>query len=125
MEEHHFPLPLLGSGPMIVFDEKLKKILKEVKLGVESLVENRPVKIFLYGSMARGDYEKDSDIDLAIIVSDLTRDLKNKIFETVGELEIDHLTPLSVLVFSEEDFLKLKSLERRIALDIEREGIQL
>jgi len=83
------------------------------------------VSIVLFGSMAREDYHDGSDIDVAVIVRGLTRKLKGQILEEIAELELNHHTPLSVLVLSEEEFNHLKKRERRIALDIEREGIPL
>jgi hypothetical protein len=43
----------------------------------------------------------------------------------VADIEFKHLRSLSTLILSEEDFLLLKKRERRIAIDIEREGIPL
>jgi hypothetical protein len=82
-------------------------------------------RLILFGSRARGDFTGESDIDLAIIVPGLTRELKNDILNKVADIELKYLTPLSTLVISEEDFDTLKKRERRIALDIEREGIPL
>jgi hypothetical protein len=64
-------------------------------------------------------------MDVAVIVHGLTRKLKGQIFDEVAEFELEHHMPLSVLVLSEEEFNHLKKRERRIALDIEREGIPL
>lgn len=96
---------------------KLKTVLNEF-LGDSA-------KIILYGSKARGDDTPSSDIDLAIIVKGLTRELKNKILDNVADVELEYLTPLSTFVISETDFEFLKKRERRIALDIENEGILL
>ena len=79
----------------------------------------------LFGSRARGDYGDDSDVDVAIIVKGLTRELKKQVLEAVAEFELEYLFPLSALVMSEDDFNHLKMRERRIALDIEKEGIVL
>lgn len=79
----------------------------------------------LFGSRARGDYSEDSDVDVAILVQGLTREMKNRILEAVAEFELEYLFPISALVLSEEEFEHLKSRERRIALDIEREGVPL
>ncbi len=100
-------------------------ILRELKTSLESLLGDRLVNIVLFGSMARGDYHDGSDMDVAVIVRGLTRNLKSQILDQVAELEIEHHEPLSVVVFSEEEFDRLKKRERRIALDIEREGISL
>jgi len=100
-------------------------ILRELKRSLKTFLGDRLVSMVLFGSMARGDYHDESDIDVALIVRGLTRELKGRILEEAAELELEHHTPLSVLVLSEEEFNRLKKRERRIALDIEGEGIPL
>lgn len=98
------------------------EILQELKADLENIAR-AGVRVIIFGSRARGDYEEGSDIDIAIIVSGLTRELKNSILDLVAGIELKYLTPLSALVISETDFEFLKKKERRIALDIDREGI--
>jgi predicted nucleotidyltransferase len=100
-------------------------ILRELKRSLGSSLGDQLVSMVLFGSMARGDYHDESDIDVAVIVHGLTRKLKGQILDEVAELELKHHMPLSVLVLSEEEFNRLKKRERRIALDIEREGVSL
>ncbi len=100
-----------------------KKALMELRKKIKGLLGDRLSGFILFGSRARGDYNKESDIDLAIIVRGLSRELKKEILDEVAETEFNHLTPLSVFVISKDDFDRLKKRERRIALDIEREGI--
>jgi len=97
-------------------------VLKELKELLNDFLGESLMKIVLFGSRARGDYDNESDIDVAIIVRDLTRNLKNQILENVAEIELKHFVPISALLLSEDEFENLKRLERRIALDIEREG---
>ncbi len=99
--------------------------LRELKESLESLLGDRLVKMVLFGSMARGDWSDESDADVAIIIRGLTRELKRRILDQVAEVELKHLTPISALVLSEDEFNHLKKRERRIALDIEKEGILL
>ncbi|MFZ3073130.1 MAG: nucleotidyltransferase domain-containing protein [Thermodesulfobacteriota bacterium] len=101
------------------------KPLPELKNALRRLLGEKLVKLVLFGSMARGDYDSSSDIDIAIVVRGLSRELKSAILDEVAEIELKHLTPLSVIVFSEEEFNRLKERERRIALDIEKEGVPL
>jgi predicted nucleotidyltransferase len=100
-------------------------ILGELKKSLVSFLGDQLVSMVLFGSMARGDYHDASDMDVAVIVRGLTRRLKGQILDEVAKLELDLHMPLSVLVFSEEEFNHLKKRERRIALDIEGEGIPL
>lgn len=99
--------------------------MEELKQALKDLLGDRLIRVSLFGSRARGDYRGDSDMDVAMIVRALTPKGKKEILDLVAELELKYDTPLSVLVFSEEQFQNLKQRERRIALDIEREGIPL
>ena len=62
-------------------------------------------KIILYGSYARGDYKKDSDIDVAVVVprSSLSKDILEdmaKLFKLRREISTD-IEP--VLLIDEDD----------------------
>lgn len=102
-----------------------QKILRELKLDLVQLLGKERLKLILFGSKSRGDYGVKSDTDVAIIIQDLTKKLKNLILERVADLEFKHAMSLSVLVLSDADFDALKKRERAIALNIEREGIAL
>lgn len=106
-------------------EEEVKAALSALKERMGALVGQDLVKLVLYGSRARGDAEPDSDVDVAIIVRGLDRAMKDRIFRAVAEIEVDLLVPLSTLVLSEADYHGLIERERRIALDIEKEGVPL
>ncbi len=101
------------------------RALMELKDVLKGLLGDRLQVLVLYGSKARGDWDSKSDIDVAIVVKGLTGRLKRQILDKVAEVEFKHLIPISTLVLSERDFNSLKERERRIALDIEKEGIPL
>ena len=95
----------------------------EIKRHVLALVGNR-LKVFsVFGSKARGDFDSKSDVDLAIVVDGLDGTTKRQIIDRVVEAEMEHLVAIFSLVLSWENFVDLRARERRIALDIEREGI--
>ncbi len=100
-------------------------MLHEIKEGLKDMQGCGEARMLLYGSRARGDFDEHSDIDVAIIVENLSRELKARILEMIADKELTYLIPLSVIVFSARDFNLLKERERRIALDIEKEGILL
>jgi hypothetical protein len=103
----------------------MERIFTDLKSRLQEVTGDRLIKMVLYGSRARGDYSEDSDTDIAIIVRGLTREMKRRLLSSVAEVEFDYLRSLSTLILSEEDFLLLKKRERRIALDIDREGIPI
>ncbi|HEB11513.1 MAG TPA: nucleotidyltransferase domain-containing protein [Spirochaetales bacterium] len=99
--------------------------LTDLKESLKLLLGDSLIKMVLFGSRARGDYDEDSDIDIAIIVRSLSKELKNEIFNQVAEIELKYLRSISSIIFSETEFNRLKERERRVALDIESEGILL
>ena len=119
------PLQWRVKDAMIGNKTEEKIILKELKDNLIKITGNCMPRVILFGSRARGDYDEESDIDVAIVVRGLTREVKDKILNMVADIEIKYLTPLSTLVISEEDLEFLKKRERRIAFDIEVEGIPL
>lgn len=102
-----------------------KKAVAEIKQSIQALVGDRMKSLVLFGSKARGDFDPESDVDLAILVDGLTPELKRKIIDIVADIELKYLVVFSALVLSLEDFRLLRQRERRIALDIENEGVHL
>lgn len=47
---------------------KLKPILQELKREFETIYGDRLVEMILYGSQARGDARRDSDIDVLVVL---------------------------------------------------------
>lgn len=103
----------------------MEQILIDLKKRLQEIAGDRIVRMVLYGSRARGDYSEGSDTDIVVIVRGLSREMKDTMLNRVADVEIEYLRSLSTLILSEEDFLLLKKRERRIAMDIEKEGIPL
>ena len=102
-----------------------REALAELKIRLGELLGDNLQRMVLFGSKARGDAQPESDLDVAVLVRDLTRERKRQIIDLVIDFELERLVEISVLAFSIEEFDHLKSRERRIALDIESEGIPL
>ena len=47
--------------------EKVNSVLKQFIEDVSNLLGDRLKKVILYGSYARGDYDKNSDLDIMIL----------------------------------------------------------
>jgi predicted nucleotidyltransferase len=114
-----------GKHAQIMIEDERKKELADLKKKLSHLLGPQAFKMVLFGSRARGDYGEKSDVDVAILVRRLTREMKRRILDKVAEIELEYLLPISVLVLSEDEFEYLKKRERRIAIDIEREGVPL
>jgi predicted nucleotidyltransferase len=109
----------------VLTNEEVRAALSTLKERVTGFLGSALLKLVLFGSRAHGDADPDSDVDVAIVVRGLDVETKNRILSTVTGVELEHLVPLSTLILSEEEYRRLLERERRIALDIEHEGVEL
>ncbi|ADT84023.1 nucleotidyltransferase domain-containing protein [Thermococcus barophilus] len=99
--------------------EEVKRIILEESSKLGITVEN----VILFGSRARGNYRKDSDWDILIIVKEPLsrteyRELWRRIYEKV-EL------PADILIVSKKDFEKLKGLKGYVYYYASKEGVKI
>ena len=57
---------------MILKDQQLKDLLAELKQGLKAIYGARLKGLYLYGSYARGEQEKYSDIDVLIVLDEIS-----------------------------------------------------
>lgn len=85
----------------------IQKVLNDFLEEVKTILGSRLKKIVLYGSYARGDYRKDSDIDI-MILTDLTdkeiSEYSNMIWEKCADIEIDKGIVISPLIRNIDNF---------------------
>ena len=82
---------------------KIDKILNKFISEVSELIGNRLKKVILYGSYARGDYSKNSDIDL-MILTDFNDDDRAKIRDLACDLELENDIIISPIVRNIEKY---------------------
>jgi len=77
----------------------------------------------LFGSCARGEGRADSDLDLLVVVNTGDLAVRRMIFDLAYEEFLQTDVLVSPLVLSREAFAALKRTGRRLARDIERDGV--
>ena len=99
-----------------------QSILKQM---IEAIVEEaRPSEIYLLGSRARGDFVRQSDIDLLIVEPTPFGADRNR-FEEINRLQevlSSFRIPRDILVYSEEEFRKWAGSTNHIIGRCHREG---
>lgn len=83
------------------------------------------VRILLYGSYARGDYNKDSDIDIAAIVHGERYDLQqqlDQVWDISSDLELEYETIVSPTVIPFNEYMEYKEIIPYYK-NIQKEGI--
>ena len=104
-----------------------QKILEEFLEEIKQILGNRLKKIILYGSYARGDYNKNSDIDI-MILTDLTSEEISRysllIWEKCADIEIDKGIVISPLIRNLDDFNSWLNV-KPFYMNIVNEGVVL
>ena len=83
-----------------------EKLPGKIKKFVETLASNIHIKkVYLFGSVARNDFNEGSDIDLAII-----GDFRERFLDRAGKiLEMTEL-PIELLCYTEQEFEEMKRM---------------
>lgn len=107
----------------------ISKIIDEFILGVNKILDNRVKKIILYGSYARGDFNKSSDIDI-MILTDLSNieieEYNEKIVDLAYDIEWNNnfdidLSPLVINIDVFNHWLKAMPFY----MNVQKEGVEL
>ena len=92
---------------VICMPNDIQKVLNDFLEEVKTILGNRLKKIVLYGSYARGDYNKSSDIDIMILTDLSDKEISEysmKIQEKSADIEIDKGIVISPLVRNIDNF---------------------
>ena len=97
--------------------------LRELRKRIERII--KPVRMLVFGSYARGDFHEESDVDVLIVVSDYTenlRDVEERIIREVIEFNLEHGTFVSSIVLRESEarFLPVGRRALKEGVEIER-----
>ena len=106
---------------------ELYSVLDEAVVGLKQLFGDNLKAVILFGSYARGDFNKDSDIDIAVLV-DMPRYAlclhKRKLIEFSSELDFKHDILTSFRCIPYEEYERWKN-SLPFYSNIEREGVKI
>ncbi len=103
----------------------VRQALESYRVNLREMFGERLRRLVLFGSVPRGEARWDSDVDVLVVLDRVDwRDVVSAV-----DLAADELTErgvlLSATVLSEGRLEELGRRERRLALDIAREGVPL
>ena len=105
-----------------IINENKKRIIEKAPF----LIGDRLKEIVMFGSCARGDYNEDSDMDIAVIIDDI-RDSMSKYTGALVDLSTDiameNFSVVNFLCIPSEDFNHMKNYE--LYRNIVSEGIKI
>ena len=102
---------------------KEKKAVLEFKDRMNRNFSNKIRLIELFGSKARGDSGKESDIDLLVITEKKDRRLRHRIYEDGLDIDLKYNVYLSLKVFPASEFSRFQKMNTPFMQNIKKEGI--
>jgi predicted nucleotidyltransferase len=117
-------VPFVGMGELEL-PQHLQAALSDFARRVRSRLGPRLHGLKLFGSWARGEAHGQSDVDVWVLVDSFDPSTRALPFEAAQETLLEHGVDLTATVMDEREWQHLRQRERRIARDIEREGISI
>jgi predicted nucleotidyltransferase len=105
----------LSSSEQQALSELKKKLLKKYKV----------LWMRLFGSKARGDFEKESDLDLAIALENVDWNVERDIYEMCFYVGLEHDLLISPILYSKKEIEDSLTRATPFFKTLEREGIPL
>jgi uncharacterized protein len=113
-----------GQAMAKKFPKRVDHILQEARIELQNIYADRLKEIILFGSYARGDYSRESDIDLLLLLDhfiDLAAE-REKYIPVVSRISLKYDTVLSVIPF---DFQAYQTKKTPLILNIHKEGVSV
>lgn len=102
----------------MTFREKVNIITLELRKRIEQKYTITEMKLF--GSSARGDFSKTSDIDIMVRMPKVNREIEEDLFNITYELELEFDCIIDIIVLPEDIQTSIP-----LYLTIEKEGVTI
>ena len=88
-----------------------KDILNELVEGILKIMPTQTARIILYGSVARGTSDSESDVDVALLLySGMTPETEDKLSDFIVDMNLKYDTVFSVIDIDLEFFKKWENI---------------
>ena len=108
-------------------DEKLKSILQEMSELLHQVYGNRLKAVILYGSVARGTQEKDSDVDIMVLVDATDTELKKydeRLSDVSTEMALKYFMVFSIIDVRYQEYMDWREVSP-FYKNVDKEGVVL
>jgi uncharacterized protein len=98
-------------------EEIVEKFIESI-----SSIKNKIGEMYLFGSRSRDDWKPDSDYDILIVLEKRDREVIDKLYDAVVDILISTGKLISLKIFAESEYNRLKSIPTPFMSNILREG---
>ena len=101
----------------------LPELLKEVAESIKAVHPNST--IILFGSFARGEHNEESDLDICVLVPELTYGRVDMRVDARCAIRNDFPLPMDLLLYTYDEFEENAKIRSRMQYKIKNEGVIL
>lgn len=105
----------------------LDELLKKLRFNIEDVIKSDLSEVILYGSYARGDFDEESDIDIAVIVDssrELLRKYRKGLVEIMSNASLEYDVVVNISCIPLKDFEEYKEVLPYYR-NIDSEGVRI
>jgi len=102
---------------------RLPELLDEVAISIKSV--HPDCTVILFGSYARGEQGEGSDLDICVLVHELTYNRMDMSVDAYGAIRRDFPLPIDVLLYTHDEFEESAKKRSRMQYKIKNEGVVL
>jgi predicted nucleotidyltransferase len=102
-----------------------KRAVSEFVRLARSMLGSQLLEIRMFGSRSRGQGTENSDIDLLLVVTSVGRQRRYEVYDLAFDIQLKLGVEVAPMVVEEGRLQELRRRQRRIAQEIDRDGILL
>lgn len=112
----------MGPAPL---PPTIEEALRAFRASLERMFGERLREMTLFGSVARGEATEESDVDVLVVADDVTEGERRAVMDLAYDAGAsgEELVVVSPLVWSTTQAADIRARERRITLEIARDGV--
>lgn len=101
---------------------RIRKLMKELKEGLQRIYGDKLKAVYLYGSYARGDYRQGSDVDVMVLLKDYRNYWKEymRSSDYVSDISLKYDVTVSYILIKE---LQWKEADKPVLRNIRKDGL--
>lgn len=111
--------------PIKTLTKKENQALQEFKQQLTKKIGANLDKLMLFGSKARGDSKKASDIDILVVLKDYTSDDVDFIYDQVTQIAITHGIYLSTKILTLKEYQRFLQLPTPFMTNIKKDALSI
>lgn len=105
-------------------NEKEQRALRKFRMALEEALTDNLLEMKLFGSKARGDARKDSDIDVLVIISSGDWRMCDVVYGIATDILLETEVCISPKVISRKEYNRLYNSGNPFIKNVIREGLQ-